>query len=137
MIEPGGARAQLTIALAGHPPPVLVSADGQATQVGRPGTLLGVVDTLQIHEVSVELSAGDTLLLYTDGVLEAGAPNRQIGEEGLLAICAEAPQLALEELLLRIEQAAVGRAGGDLRDDIAMLGLRLGPRAEELSKERR
>jgi sigma-B regulation protein RsbU (phosphoserine phosphatase) len=113
------------VALAGHPPPVLVSAGGEATQIGRPGTLLGVIDALQLHEVSVELNQGETLLLYTDGVLEAGAPDRPIGEDGLLALCREAPGLALEELLRRIEHAAIEQTEGDLRDDIAMLGLRL------------
>ncbi|MEA2315452.1 MAG: hypothetical protein QOI03_2144, partial [Solirubrobacteraceae bacterium] len=125
MIEPEADRARLTVALAGHPPPVLVSAGGEATQIGRPGTLLGVIDALQIHEVSVELNQGETLLLYTDGVLEAGAPDRPIGEDGLLALCREAPGLALEELLRRIEHAAIEQTEGDLRDDIAMLGLRL------------
>jgi PAS domain S-box-containing protein len=125
MIEPDGDRAQLSVALAGHPPPVLIRASGQAEQIGKPGTLLGVVDELQIHEVEAALGAQETLLLYTDGVLDAGAPDRQIGEEGLLALCAQAPRLALEELLRHIERAAVGRTGDELRDDIAMLGLRL------------
>jgi PAS domain S-box-containing protein len=129
MIEPHGDRARLCVALAGHPPPVLIRADGQAEQIGTPGTLLGVIDALQIHEVEVALGADETLLLYTDGVLEAGAPDRQIGEEGLLALCGEAPGLALDELLRRIEQAAVERTGDELRDDIAMLGLRLTPSA--------
>jgi sigma-B regulation protein RsbU (phosphoserine phosphatase) len=133
MIEPHENRAQLTVALAGHPPPVLIGADGKATQVGRPGTLLGVVDALKIHEVGLELAVGETLLLYTDGVLEAGAPERQIGERGLLALCGEASGLELAELLRRIEQTAVGRTGGQLRDDIAMLGLRLWPPQGESS----
>jgi PAS domain S-box-containing protein len=133
MIEPHEDRAQLTVALAGHPPPVLIGADGNATQVGRPGTLLGVVDALKIHEVGLELAVGETLLLYTDGVLEAGAPERQIGERGLLALCGEASGLELAELLRRIEQTAVGRTGGQLRDDIAMLGLRLWPPQGESS----
>jgi serine phosphatase RsbU (regulator of sigma subunit) len=125
MIEPQGARAQLTVALAGHPPPVLIRADGQAKQVGRPGTLLGVVDALQLHESKLELQPGQTLLLYTDGVPEAGAPDHQIGEQGLLGLCGEAPGLGLEALLQRIEQAALERTNGDLRDDIAMLAVRL------------
>jgi PAS domain S-box-containing protein len=131
MIEAVQERTRLTVALAGHPPPVLIRASGEASQVGRPGTLLGVVETLQIHEVGVELNPGETLLLYTDGVLEAGAPDRQVGEEGLLALCGEASGLALQDLLGHIEQAAVARTGGNLRDDIAMLALRLDPHVGE------
>jgi hypothetical protein len=65
-------------------------------------------------------------LLYTDGVPEAGAPAEQIGEAGLLGLCAEAPSLSLESFLARIALAASERAPGGLRDDIALLGVRLG-----------
>lgn len=125
MIRPRGERAQLTVTLAGHPPPVLIERDGRATQIGRPGTLLGVVDRLQVHEVEVEMRAGQTLLLYTDGVVEAGAPEQPLGERGLLELCARAPQLAPEELLGEIEREAVRRRDGDLHDDIALLALRM------------
>jgi PAS domain S-box-containing protein len=118
-------HAQLAIALAGHPPPLLIDQSGTATQVGRLGTILGVVDPIVIHEVSAELHAGDTLLLYTDGVAEAGRPNRQLGERGLLELCRSATALTLAELLERVEQAALERTDGSLHDDIALLGLRL------------
>lgn len=124
-IEPRGERARLTVALAGHPLPVLIDAAGHARQIGRAGTLLGVVDQLRIHEVEGELAPGETLLLYTDGVPEAGAPEHQIGEAGLLALCAEAPALSLESFLASVALAANERAPGGLRDDIALLGVRL------------
>jgi serine phosphatase RsbU (regulator of sigma subunit) len=126
IIEPEEDRARLTVALAGHPPPVLIDEEGSASQIGRPGTLLGVIDALSIHEVECELLPGRTLLLYTDGVPEAGAADEQIGEAGLLALCGEAPKLSLESFLARIALAASERAPGGLRDDIALLGVRLG-----------
>jgi len=118
-------RARLTIALAGHLPPLLIDRSGAATQVGRHGTILGVIDPIDIHEVEAELHAGDTLLLYTDGVVEAGRPKRQLGEQGLLELCRRAPALTLVGLLERVEQVALEHADGSLRDDIALLGLRL------------
>ncbi len=63
-------------------------------------------------------------MLYTDGVIEAGRPDRLLGEDGLLALCAAAPKLALKEFLEHIERAALERAQGRLRDDIALLALR-------------
>lgn len=118
-------HAKLTIALAGHLPPLLIDKSGAPRQVGRPGTILGVIDPIVIHEVQAELHPGDTLLLYTDGVAEAGRPNRQLGEDGLLELCRGATAVTLAGLLERVEQAALEHADGSLHDDIALVGLRL------------
>jgi PAS domain S-box-containing protein len=117
--------ARLTIALAGHPPPLLIGADGEVEQVGRSGTVLGVIDPVSIDEHEISLGAGETLLMYTDGVIEAGRPDNLLGEEGLLELCAAAPELSLESFLEHIDRAALTRAQGALRDDIALLGLRI------------
>jgi serine phosphatase RsbU (regulator of sigma subunit)/PAS domain-containing protein len=121
--EQGGAR--LTIALAGHPPPLLIRENGEVEQVGRSGTVLGVISPVSIEESKIELERGETLLLYTDGVIEAGRPSRLLGEDGLLELCAAAPVLPLAEFLEYIEQAALTRAEGRLHDDIALLALRI------------
>ena len=118
-------RTRLKVALAGHPPPLLVDPDGQARPLGQPGTLLGVLDSIEFTETGAELRPGETLLLYTDGVVEAGRPDAQLGEEGLIELCRGAPTLSLGELLERIEHAALERAEESLRDDLALLGLRL------------
>ena len=122
--------AMLNIALAGHEQPLLIDPHGAVRAVGEPGTLLGVLDPISIAERRVQLPAGHTLLLFTDGVTDAGRPERPLGERGLRELCAEAPGMGLQELLARIEQAALQRAGGSLHDDIALLALRLpDPRA--------
>jgi PAS domain S-box-containing protein len=118
-------EVRLTIALAGHPPPLLISPRGDVAQVGQSGTILGVVDPLNISESELTLGGGETLLLYTDGVIEAGRPDRLLGEEGLLELCTAAPDLTPAEFLQHIERAALDRAQGRLRDDIALLTLRI------------
>jgi PAS domain S-box-containing protein len=123
-IEPRQGLARLTVTLGGHPPPMLIDGDGEAAQIGRPGTLLGVLEEIKVSEVDAELHPGQTLLLYTDGVVEAGPSGDQLGEQGLLELCAEAPGLSVEGLLARIEHAALERTGGQLRDDLALLALR-------------
>ncbi len=127
--EQDGVR--LKIALAGHPPPLLIREDGDVEQVGRSGTVLGVIDPVKIEESEIALSSGETLLLYTDGVIEAGRPDRLLGEQGLLELCAAAPGLPLEGFLEHIERAALTRAQGRLRDDIALLALRMAPLAHD------
>jgi PAS domain S-box-containing protein len=119
-------HARLTVALAGHPQPLLIDAIGDVEQLGRPGTLLGVLDPIDIREVHAELHPGQTLLLYTDGLPEAGHSGAQLGERRVIELCAQAPGLGLAELLARIERAALDHADGRLRDDIALMSVRLG-----------
>jgi serine phosphatase RsbU (regulator of sigma subunit) len=87
-----------------------------------------VIDPVSIDEHEITLGAGETLLMYTDGVIEAGRPDNLLGEDGLLELCAAAPGLSLESFLEHIERAALTRARGALRDDIALLGLRIAGR---------
>jgi sigma-B regulation protein RsbU (phosphoserine phosphatase) len=116
---------RLRVALAGHPPPLLIAASGEVTQLGRPGTLLGVLEEIDINESEAEMRPGETLLLYTDGAPEAGRSDEQLGEQGLMELCRQAPELALQGLLEHIERTAVERAGGKLRDDLALLAIRV------------
>jgi PAS domain S-box-containing protein len=120
-----GDGAELKIALAGHPPPLLIDRSGVARPVGKPGTLLGVIDPISVSESDVRLADGETLLLYTDGVAEAGRSSGTLSERGLIELCKSAPELSLASLLDRIEHAAIERAAGMRRDDIALLGVRL------------
>lgn len=124
-MEHSRGHARLSIALAGHPPPLIVDRNGDARQVGEPGTLLGMLDPINITETPAELRSGETLLLYTDGVPDAGRPNNQLGEQGLIALCQIPSAVSLEELLEQIENVALEHAKEGLRDDLALLGVRL------------
>lgn len=84
--EGGGVRVVLS--LGGHPPPLLRRRDRSVHPVGRPGTVLGLLPTVEVHEVSVDLAAGDVLLAYTDGVTEARSGDELFGEERLAAVLA-------------------------------------------------
>ncbi len=125
LMHPGPDHARLTVALAGHQPPLLIDHAGAVTSLGKPGTLLGVLDPIDIVEHHGELRAGQTLLLYTDGVIEAGRAGKQLGEAGLRGLCAQTAHLPLDGLLEHIEHAAIERAMGRLRDDVALLAVRL------------
>ncbi|HEX3692156.1 MAG TPA: SpoIIE family protein phosphatase, partial [Solirubrobacteraceae bacterium] len=123
--EPDGDRGKLGVTLGGHPAPLLIDRDGHARPIGEAGTLLGALDPVTFHESEGELGHGETLLMYTDGVTEARRDGVQLGEDGLIELCRAAPSLTLEALLERLERAAVEHAGGHMRDDLALLGLRL------------
>jgi serine phosphatase RsbU (regulator of sigma subunit) len=125
VLRRAGEGAELNVALAGHEPPLVIEPGGECRRLGRPGTLLGVIDPIRINETRAELRPGETLLLFTDGVTEAGKPERQLGASGLRRVCREARELSLEGLLERIGRAAAERDQGGLHDDIALLAVRL------------
>jgi serine phosphatase RsbU (regulator of sigma subunit) len=115
----------LTLALGGHPPALILRADGRVEFHGEPGTLIGVFSDPALREVDVALDPGDVVLLYTDGVTEAGPVGEEIGEEGLARLLAELAGRTPEEIVAAVEHAAVAAQEGQPRDDIALVALRL------------
>jgi serine phosphatase RsbU (regulator of sigma subunit) len=82
--------------------------------------------------VRVQLSKGDKLVLYTDGLTDARAPQVVLSEQDVAALLAEAGQLEGQELAQFLESRAT--RGGEPRDDIAILVLEaVGPDAGALS----
>ncbi|MEV5885882.1 SpoIIE family protein phosphatase [Streptomyces sp. NPDC052020] len=76
----------LTWAAAGHPPPVLRTADGRVRVLdAKPGAMLGIPLKQEIADHTVRLSPGATLALYTDGLVERRALGIDPGIERLAA----------------------------------------------------
>ncbi|MDQ4005544.1 MAG: SpoIIE family protein phosphatase, partial [Actinomycetota bacterium] len=69
-IDRSGDRVKVQISSGGHPLPLLVREGGEVETVGKSGTLLGVLDDPQVADHSVQLARGDTLVLFTDGVMD-------------------------------------------------------------------
>jgi serine phosphatase RsbU (regulator of sigma subunit) len=121
-----GAGASLQLALGGHPPALVLRADGRVEAHGEPGTLIGVFPDPRLSEVELTLAPGDVLLLYTDGVTEAGPVGEEIGEDGLARILSTLVGQTPEQIVAAVESAAVAAQGGQPRDDIALVALRVG-----------
>ncbi|HEY6889492.1 MAG TPA: SpoIIE family protein phosphatase [Solirubrobacter sp.] len=124
LVELGSSPARLTVACGGHPLPVLRRADGTVEAVGSHGTLLGLLADPELHDRTTVLRPGDTLVLYTDGLTEAGAPLATWGPAELAAAIRAAPQDGPESLVTSL----VATAHGDratARDDLAILALKL------------
>ncbi|MFE7030064.1 PP2C family protein-serine/threonine phosphatase [Streptomyces sp. NPDC057621] len=70
--DPDQGGFHVTLASGGHPPALLMRADGTADQLPTPGgQLIGVLADAHIGTTAVRLAPGDTLLLHTDGLTEA------------------------------------------------------------------
>lgn len=75
--------ATLTFANAGLTPPLLRRRDGGFEEFSQSGTLLGVSPRAHYEDVSVELDAGDIIVLYSDGLTEARRGDDEFGPEGV------------------------------------------------------
>lgn len=115
--------ARLTISLGGHPPPLLVRNDGRVEAIGDPGSLLGALPNPELSDAGDVLEPGESLILYTDGMLDAR--NRGRGDEqAWLRKQAESLNGASpDKVAERLTKAAVRRHGGEPRDDIAVIVL--------------
>ncbi len=122
-LAPAGETTNVRLALGGHPLPYLVCADGRVEQIGQPGTLLGIRNEVRLHEVSTQLGVGDSLLLYTDGVIEAGPRGAPLGENGLARLLESLPGVEPERLVAAVDEAARDAAPGRARDDAAVLAV--------------
>jgi serine phosphatase RsbU (regulator of sigma subunit)/anti-sigma regulatory factor (Ser/Thr protein kinase) len=110
---------EVRFARAGHPYPLLLHSDGNAeflSEIGGPP--LGTVGSQTYDEQSLTLSPGETLLLYTDGLIERRGSQLAEGEEALVAVAASAP----DEPELKC-QAITSQLTKDIAipDDIAVL----------------
>jgi anti-sigma regulatory factor (Ser/Thr protein kinase) len=118
------ATGVLRYASAGHPPPVLVRGGREATLLGiSAAPPLGTLAFAAYHEVEVTLAPGDTILLYTDGLVERRREPLTNGLERLRALAA-VPASA-DQLCQRVTEGLVPPEGGD--DDIAVVALRIVP----------
>ncbi|HWL91421.1 MAG TPA: SpoIIE family protein phosphatase, partial [Actinomycetota bacterium] len=123
-LRPQGDRVIAWICVAGHPPPVVLRADGSLHWIRGSGALLGVFDDAQLAEDELRLAPGDTLVLYTDGVIEERGIEEVFGEERLAAVLRGAAGAAASEIVARIEEAVLGHGSGEPRDDIAILAVK-------------
>jgi serine phosphatase RsbU (regulator of sigma subunit)/pSer/pThr/pTyr-binding forkhead associated (FHA) protein len=109
---------------AGHNPSYLFrAATGQIEELGSNNMIVGAFSFASFQTTALELSAGDVLVAYSDGLTEAENPGGEmLGEERVKAVIrAEAPQGAkhLEQKLLETIQAFT--QGRSLTDDITIM----------------
>lgn len=128
ILDPAGAR--LTVASAGHLPPLVVSGEGDARfLVVEPNLPLGVGGR-PFEQKVLELAPGSTVVLYTDGLVEGRDQPADVGMARLLA-AARGAQSSPKELCERLLKA-MGR-DGDHDDDTTLLAVRLVPPDERVA----
>jgi PAS domain S-box-containing protein len=115
------------VASGGHPLPLILRSDGRVETAGLPGTLLGILPDPEIRPQQLVLRPGDSLILYTDGVIEASPLDDRFGPEHLARCVSECHGRAPVAIARHIEDAVLNVQGGTVRDDVAVLVLRVSP----------
>jgi len=116
----------VTISSAGHPLPLLLRA-GAVEPVGRPGPLLGAFASAEWLQSSVELAAGESLVLYTDGVTDAVGADDRFGEHRLRELLGGCEGCSPDDLLATLDKGLTDFQVGAQADDTAALALRREP----------
>jgi phosphoserine phosphatase RsbU/P len=123
-LTPGAGTLEITLATGGHPPVLLLRADGTAHFLPTPGGMLvGVVPDPHFTTAGTSLETGDTLLLYTDGLTEARTKaGPRYSEEDLhtfaQSLAPAGPQRTVTALTSLLKSF-----GDGLDDDTALLAL--------------
>jgi serine phosphatase RsbU (regulator of sigma subunit) len=117
--------AILTLSSGGHPLPIVLRADGRVEQVGVPGSLVGVFEEVDVHDQETELRVGDTLVLYTDGLVDARQDDA-MDDAALWALIESCSGFDAQQTADRLGDE-VADPRGEAPDDSAVLVLRVRP----------
>jgi sigma-B regulation protein RsbU (phosphoserine phosphatase) len=108
----------LVYANAGHNPPVLLKANGDARFIESGGLPLGMFRDTRYHQYYVPIEPGEVLVLYTDGVTEAMNPaGEEFGRSRLAQAVRDAAHLPARELIRKVQTEVLKWTDGKGPDD--------------------
>jgi sigma-B regulation protein RsbU (phosphoserine phosphatase) len=128
VLTPATGRGGFDIELAagGHPPALLLGADGLTRYVHTTGgNAVGILPEPQFVSARIYLAAGDTLVLYTDGLTEArtGTGSVRYDDHDALLDFAASRAPATATTIVEAIQVLLGSFGSGLEDDVAVMAL--------------
>ena len=117
-----GACNRLVFTNAGHNAPLLARQDGSCLRLGEGGVPLGLFPDYNYERGEVQLTAGDRLVLFTDGMTEVSSPDgEEFGEERLATVLLENRHLNAGDLQARILAEVAKFSGGQFEDDATLV----------------
>lgn len=119
-------KQTITYSSAGHPP-AIVCRDGKVSPLpSHTAVPLGVLPDYSFHSSQETLSGDSSVLMYTDGLIEARPLNGEpYGQDRLITELAGCGNLQAQSVVDKLIETAVNYSGGELRDDIALLVVKL------------
>jgi serine phosphatase RsbU (regulator of sigma subunit)/PAS domain-containing protein len=122
-----GRRVQVRLGGCGHPGPAVVRADGRVEILDVDGMPLGLFGDSEASKTELELRQGDLLFFYTDGVTEARSADLGFFEDRLADELASVAGRSASETVRAVQDLVTSFSDGELRDDVTMLAVRVGP----------
>lgn len=120
--EYDNAARRLSFANCGHLPALLLRNDGEVERLDSTSTVLGLFEEWDCSIGERRLSAGDTLVLYTDGVTEAfDDAEQEYGEQRLIGMLRRNSRSPSQELLAAIVDDVRKFSAGEQHDDITLI----------------
>lgn len=115
-------RRTLRYVNCGHLPPILLRATGDVAWLAPTAPAVGLLEGFGAHEEAAILGAGDTLLVYSDGVTETlGREGEELGAERLLSALRQSADADAESLVAKLMDTRRAFATGAERDDVTVL----------------
>lgn len=116
----------LCYANGGHVVPYLITKDGLVAQFGEPtGTIVGMLEDAEFGEGTLKLKKDETIVLYTDGILEARHPEGEFfGERHFETLLSANAEMSLFELCDSALATVKAYQANKLSDDVTVLALR-------------
>jgi serine phosphatase RsbU (regulator of sigma subunit) len=113
---------ELTYCNAGHFPPILLRADGRTDLLERGGPLLGAIEGAEFDSGELILEPGDTLVAYSDGVLECqNTSEEEFGLDRIIVALRHAESSSAQATLMMLLATLQDFANGSpLRDDVSL-----------------
>ena len=125
ILDPRSGR--LDYSSAGHPPAMILRADGSVELLGVPGLPLRVADSVDYRSMDSNLAPGDKLILYTDGISEARSGARMYDIDGMRRSLEGHGQMTPEEILELLFCMALDISAGRLTDDAVVIVVKRNP----------
>jgi PAS domain S-box-containing protein len=119
--------AKVIASSAGHPPVIIVSGDGTLREAPRAQPMLGAFRVPARHEERLDISPGDLLVAYTDGVLDTRGRADRFGTERLHRLLGRQAGLSPEAAVGALAAELDAFAAGPIDDDVAVVALRRTP----------
>ncbi len=113
---------RIRLALAGHPAPLLVTAQGETFFLETDGDLLGAFANVHFKVLDMRAQPGDRIYMYTDGLIERPGFSREKGMSALAARCAKSCGLPLEQAVASVVEG-ITPLGRPPEDDVVLLGI--------------